>query len=362
MNRFFNGHTEVAREQGMALLITLAVITILMTAVLEMNKRSRSLVSSAATYRDKMVLSHMASSAIQMGMALLIQDKQSTRVDSIQEDWANPDVLASLIDEIPFDDGKLSLKISDEFSRLQINALARFPGGTSFNESQRLLWDRFLTTMGTKLEIANEVENTSIINSLKDWLDSGDDDAITGLNGAESDYYQDLDEPYTPRNGPILHISEMLKVKGMSPQLFFGNEQVSGTEGYLTPFGAVDKGGNTLTFEGKININTASAVLIAAMLPVENEDLAQAIVDYREEKTESGYVNDLTNPKWYQNAVGAGGVIIDPKIITNSSDLFRIESTAEIKEHKLTVSAVIYRTTDSKTGRPVCHMVRWLWN
>ncbi len=48
-----------------------------------------------------------------------------------------------------------------------------------------------------------------IINSLKDWLDSGDDDAITGLSGAESDYYEGLEPPYSCKNGPMDNLGEV---------------------------------------------------------------------------------------------------------------------------------------------------------
>jgi len=62
---------------------------------------------------------------------------------------------------------------------------------------------------------------TAIINSLKDWLDSGDDDAITGLSGAESSYYQSLDIPYPCKNGPVLHVGELALIKGIIPELLY---------------------------------------------------------------------------------------------------------------------------------------------
>jgi len=64
------------------------------------------------------------------------------------------------------------------------------------------------------------MDPSAIINSIKDWLDSGDDDAITGLSGAESAYYQDLDPPYPCRNGPFPHLGELALLKGVTAELF----------------------------------------------------------------------------------------------------------------------------------------------
>ena len=62
----------------------------------------------------------------------------------MQEDWADPDKVNSMLEAIPFEDGKLEVKISDERSRIQVNALVKFPEGHEFNEKQRQLWERLL--------------------------------------------------------------------------------------------------------------------------------------------------------------------------------------------------------------------------
>jgi general secretion pathway protein K len=59
-----------------------------------------------------------------------------------------------------------------------------------------ILWERFLRLIADQHESQENFEPNTIIDPLKDWLDSGDDEAITGLNGAESEYYQDLVSPY----------------------------------------------------------------------------------------------------------------------------------------------------------------------
>jgi general secretion pathway protein K len=72
-----------------------------------------------------------------------------------------------------------------------------------------------------------------IINPIKDWLDSGDDDAITGLTGAENDYYQSLDPPYGARNGPFKHIRELMRVKNITKEMFYSLD----IDNYVTVYG-----------------------------------------------------------------------------------------------------------------------------
>ncbi len=213
----------------MALLITLAVITLLVVTTMELNRRARATVISTAAVRDRHRLSEMLASGVNVAMAMLVEDKKNTTADSIQEDWADPEKVKSLLESIPFDEGKLEVSISDELSRIQVNALVKFPDSHTFNEKQVGLWDRFLKLAFLAYEPPDEIDPANtIINSLKDWLDSGDDDAITGLTGAESDYYLDLDPPYSIRNGPLTHLNELLLVKGSYPGTVLRHRGITG--------------------------------------------------------------------------------------------------------------------------------------
>ena len=346
-------------RRGIALLITLAVTTVLVTTVLEMNRRARSGLSTAAVMRDRTSLLLMAETGVQVAMAVLVKDKLTSRTDTIQEDWANPAFLQQAMEALPFENGKVEVVIEDEMGKIQVNALVDTPGGHRFNSAQQLLWERFLAIMGPLLEMDEAFESTAVINAVKDWIDSGDDDAISGLSGAESDYYQELDPPYACRNGPIPCLDEMLKIKGIPPLLFYGTRQRPGLGAYLTVWGAATATDNALTFNGKININTAELPVIAAMLPTENQDLAQAIYDYRQEISDDKFVNDISAPGWVKNVPGAAGLKIDPKLMTTASDIFRIASRATSSERTLTVTTVVRRLQEKKTGKTICRVLTW---
>ncbi len=353
------GQLQYNNNRGIAILLTLTIITIIIAASLELHRKMRFAAISTAATRDHITLTHMASSGINAAMAMLIKDKNESNIDSVQEDWANSEKINDLLKDILFDDGKISLTISDELAKIQVNALVKYPEGRNFNESQRIMWDRLLRLLISQDESLEEIEPTSIINSVKDWMDFGDDDAITGLNGAESEYYQDLDPPYSCKNGPIDFLGELVLIKDITRDLYQSIGEMYGISRYMTIYGITREGDNGYTYEGRININTAELPVLIALLPSENEDFAMSIFNYRQEITDSKYINDISDPTWYKNAPGCSDIQIDPELITVSSDLFRVESTATLNEIESMITAVIHREKDKKTSKWICRVLNW---
>jgi type II secretory pathway component PulK len=61
-----------------------------------------------------------------------------------------------------------------------------------------------------------------IANAILDWMDS---DSEARQNGAEADYYSGNQPAYSPANGPLTSIEELLLVRGVTPELLFGCDQ-----------------------------------------------------------------------------------------------------------------------------------------
>lgn len=70
-----------------------------------------------------------------------------------------------------------------------------------------------------------------ITNAILDWIDTDDTTDRTG--GAESSTYEGLAVPYSARNGPMESIDELLKVQGVTPLLFYGED--ANRNGILDP-------------------------------------------------------------------------------------------------------------------------------
>lgn len=137
----------------------------------------------------------------------------------------------------------------------------------NINVANEQILDQALTLMGV-----DAGDMTPIVSSILDWIDPDDN---THVQGAETDYYQTLDPPYVAKNGPIDDISELLLVKGVTPELYWGltstnhppakylpgqhqfgfqNQQPAFTAGLVDIFTPISA--------GKININTASAEVL----------------------------------------------------------------------------------------------------
>lgn len=354
---------EGKNQRGIALLVTLAVISVMIVSVFELNRNVFDIVEHTDALRSRVLLEQVAASGVHGAMALLVRDKMDSQTDTLQEDWANEERIAELLQSMPFERGKLAVGITDELSRIQVNAVVRFPEKNQPNDAQMFLLERFLSLfLGDDTE-AEEERPRAIVNSVKDWIDSGDDDAITGLSGAESDHYRSLAPPYEARNGPLSVAEELLQVKGVSSELFFGSQEKPGIGAYVTAHGLLQTGGAG-SFPGRINIGTAPLSTLQAMLPDGFEPLAQEIHDYRTDFSTDRYVNDISGSSWYTNVPGfqmlTGEDLQDfQSLVATASDIFRIESSASVQEQRLTIQAVVERIQDGETGKWKCRVLQW---
>jgi len=110
-----------SHNKGIALIVTLTIITLLVTISLELNRQVRGAVMDSAAFRDRATLRHMIHSGVAMAETILTRDKQDTQVDSIQEDWANPEKIEAYLSHLAFDKGDLSIRIIACIGVVQIN-------------------------------------------------------------------------------------------------------------------------------------------------------------------------------------------------------------------------------------------------
>jgi len=369
-------------ERGIALLITLSIITILVTVSFELNRRAAFSTLTRQAVKTEYQLLEMAESGINIAKALLIKDAADTKIDSVQEEWANPEGLDEIVKSLPFDRGDLQIRISDEMGKIQVNALIKRYPGNAVNEDQKMIWETLLSFFISSDKSEDSRDPSEIINCLIDWLDDKDDDSITGISGAESSYYKALDIPYQCANREFSDLNDIFLVKGISKNLLSKAESLSTLffepddlekgvqpENLFTVFGSEKKSpGNNSSrtqkkyrFSGRININTAPVPVIAAILPFGKQDLAESISDYRTRKpnADSDYVNDLSRKEWYADVAG---LTEDErteikKRVTYSSHIFSIEARVQFKERSLVMKNVVVRQKD-KNGRWQCKTLR----
>ncbi len=347
--------TRPNRERGIALLMTLAFITLAISLAVETNRQVREAIASTDAMRARLVAGQMAAAGIHGAMAILIQDRLASETDHLKETWADPEKLKEALQDVRFEDGRLEVRITDEMARLQINALVDFPQSRRFIPQQQQVMERAIDQLRRALDLQGDLSAADMVNAIKDWLDAGDDDAITGLNGAESDYYQNLDPPYAARNGPMVHIDELARVKGIAPDLFKGRDDQTGLRDLVTVYGATPAADGRFTFGGKVNLNTASPAVLAALMPPEASDLAEAFVQYRDEAE----ALVLESRAWYKDVPGAAGLELSEDLITISSNIFRIQATAARGGFQRAVTAVVERRLATDGTGWTCRILAW---
>lgn len=330
-------------QQGMALLLVISLVSILAIITLQFNREMRQEYIISAGLKNSVKLVEMATSGITIAEQILLSDLEENTFDSLHDSWA---LLTATDFATIFEQGSLEITIIAENGKFPINAMVilKKEGNKPKNKNEakkqshreidvrNILW-RLLRAEPFFVEDGKARE---IIDSLIDWIDTGDGDGEEEY-GAENSYYQSLNPPYSCKNGPIESIEELLLVKGINRELLYGTED----RPPLAPLLTVTEG------DGKININTADALLLQAMNQNIQKDMAESMISFREDEQNKSL---LKNPQWYKQVPSFPGDIADKikqqDLTTVTSDFFTIQSTAKLNTKKNTTTATVKRTKD----------------
>jgi general secretion pathway protein K len=154
-------------------------------------------------------------------------------------------------------------------------------------------------------------------------------------------------------------IHDLLQVKGITPEMFYGSSEKPGLVEALTVYGMQPGAGTEFTYPGKINVNTAELPVLVALMPSENPELAAALYDLRQQAATDKEAPDFSNLTWYKNIAGLGDLNLDTNLLTTASDIFRIISEAKVNDSVLAVTAVVERQKNEKSGKWTCKILSW---
>jgi general secretion pathway protein K len=308
-------------EGGFALILTILVVSVITALTLQFSASMRSDLFAAATLRDRAKLTCVAKSGIHYAAAILLEDANLSDSDSQHEDWADPISLSSNCSSL-LQEGRSRIQILDLSGRIAVNRLVTEEG--EYDTRQKELLTRFLNSEQFGLD-PEDVDN--LVDAIKDWIDTDDEETRFG---AEDSYYQTLPEPYRCRNAPLAFVEELLLIRGVTEELFYGTEDDPGISTYITTHG-----------DGKVNLNTAHPLILKSLSDQLDDDMVDGMVDYR-----SDVENDLTDPSWYQNVPGIGDVRIDFDLITTSSSIFEIMSEGVLDDLVRQITCLLERDED----------------
>ncbi len=323
----------------MALLIALTVISLIVTLTIQFNKNMRQNLLASGIQSNRGKLEVMANSGVNLAMAVLLKDAKDNEHDSLQDSWA---LLADEDLSQLFDAGLLTIKVSDNSGKFQINSLVHSknqqPEGKSPEQviaqeqgARNILW-RLLRQEPFNLE---DSAARTIIDSLIDWIDTDDGDGEEEF-GAESSYYLALDTPYACKNGLVEFIEELLLVKGFTPELLFGTEKHPGLAVLLTT-----QGNN-----GQININTADLLLLQALHEDMTKEMAEDMQMFRADKNNR---DKLASTTWVAEVLPFFTGQNALKDITVTSHSFTIFSLAQLDSTEQNIVATVQRENQKTT-------------
>lgn len=200
-------HTAKKASILVGLLWCMALLSLIVVGVLHTARMDLLVVKN---YGDRIQAHYLALAGVEKAKALLYQDAHD-RSRSRQNHNGNLYNNSEQFRDIAFGRGMFRVMrrarddegggvlygISDEESRLNVNTAS---------QDQLTNLDQL---------------TPDIAASIIDWRDA--DNQVTP-GGAEADYYNALQPPYQPRNGPFQTVRELLMVKGISRELLLGSD------------------------------------------------------------------------------------------------------------------------------------------
>lgn len=352
-------------QQGIALVIVMIAITVLsiLAAAFAFSMKVETKLAQNANSETELIW--LGRSGVEFARYVLAQQRaiNAEPYDALNQVWAggpggmgtSNSVLAGIsLKDYKLGDGKFSITITDLERKFNINSVLSPPvqGGS---QTQML-------EQGLRLVGVDAGDTANIAAAIFDWID--DNDAVMS-GGAEKEYYQTLDPPYLPKNQPMDDITELLLIRGVTPEMYWGAISTNYTRAAFQnrqlglvrnsqPFmvGLVEL--FTPLSNGRININTASASVLQ-MLPNVDESVAARIIELRsgfdgvqgtEDDTPAGGPGAGSIETVLQSAgLNPGVAPIAARFCTVRSDTFEVQVDAEVNGYKRTFYGILGRVS-----------------
>jgi general secretion pathway protein K len=238
-------HGGPRREGGVAAITAILIVAVAASAATVMLSQQAAMIDQVALVAARAQADQYAQAGVDWARGILVQDLRGGPVDSLDEAWAKP------IAALPVERAIVSGALADEQGKFNVNNLLE---GTRRSNADAAAFGRLLASLGLAPELTD---------ALVDWIDPDSD--LSSGNGAEDPYYLSLPRPYRAANQPMVQVEELYRVKGFD----------AATVARLRPYVSA------LPTRTTLNINTASAAVIAAVLPEVPREKIEALLRER---------------------------------------------------------------------------------
>lgn len=282
--------TKLADQRGVALLVVLWIFIFLFVVAFEFSTAVREEAAAAHRYSDETQGYYLAMAGFQRGLYEFLNQQpdaarlpQEQKRDALDGSWHDNNLGA----------GHLRFRLIDEGGKININRV---------NED---LLRRVFTNLGVDPNVRD-----LLVDSIMDWRDPDD---LHRTNGTEKDYYLALSPSYRPKNGPLDSVEDLLWIRGMTPELFYGysdydgqspdRQRRVGLREIFTVDSPIDR----------VNLRTAGAETIHALSGIALEK-CRAFVEERKKLSDKTLADLLP-----LLGIGAGDATLQMFIFTNPS-------------------------------------------
>ncbi len=280
----------LSQQRGIALLLVLWVLTILMVIVFSFSYLARTESFSSRAFKEGWENKFLAEAGIERAIMELFYRKQNPQNlgEEEQESWR----IDGTEQSGALGGGYYRVRLVDESGKIDLNL------------APEVILRSLINSLNLPGEDKDLLVNT-IVDSILDWRDPDD---LHRLQGAESDYYQSLPHPYKAKNGNFDTVEELILVKGVTPEILYGNDQKPGLIDFLTVQAKTNK----------INLNAATKSVLMA-LPGMTPEIAEAVVAYRQDK-------EIQSLQEIAGLLGEAQAQLAPYVTVAVGNTFTIES------------------------------------
>ena len=301
------------RQSGVALITVLVILFIAVALSVGMQWRTSLDQRRTATLVQGDQALEYALGAEAWAEQILRRDyQQNPNATTLAQDWAQQ------LPPLPVEGGQIIGHLEDLQGRFNVNNLAGGQNAASLQQFQRLL---------TALNL-----DPLLANAVSDWVNAGLNP--NPLGGAKDDTYSRLQPPYLTADQPMTSISELLLVKGVTPQVY------AQLLPYVCALPAQTPQGGSPQTGIPVNVNTASGPVLMSLDAHITADVATDIIGRRGE-------NGFTSMQQLQQALN--GVAL-PTTAGISSSYFLLTVTAEIGTTHVTLYSLLYRNGGKTTA------------
>ena len=292
------------QQRGVALVTALLVVAIATVAAIAMaNRQQLDIRRTSSLLHAEQAWAYVLG-AENWAMVILRRDRDDSEIDTLDEDWSTQPPVSFV------EGGSIIGRLIDLQGRFNVNNVVS--NGEVSAESVDY-YKRLLLLLDLDEGLAE---------ALVDWIDVDID--VRFPDGAEDESYLLLDTPYRGANRPLADISELRLIKG------YTGEVIAKLRPYVV----------ALPETTAININTADAVVLAALAADLGLSDGEALVEAR---GEDGY-QTVDNFK-QQPALNAKQ--IDDASLSVKTRWFLMVSQSDIGQGRARLASLIQRNDDA---------------